>query len=65
MPFNTIEAHSDTFPQAWIGLWRRYSSTPFVSAGRMQKKPALDKGIKNLVRILDRPYQGGYIPPQS
>jgi hypothetical protein len=49
MPFKTIEAHSDTFPQAWIELWRKYSSTPFVSAGRMQKKPALDKGIKNLM----------------
>jgi hypothetical protein len=42
-----------------------YSSTPFVSAGRMQKKPALDKGIKDVMRILDRPYQGGYIPLQS
>lgn len=35
-------------------MWRKYSSTPFVSAGRMQKKTALDKGIKNLMRILDR-----------
>jgi hypothetical protein len=65
MPFKIIEAHSDTFPQAWIGLWCEYSSTLFVSAGRMQKKPALDKGIKNLMRILAWPYQGGYIPPQS
>ena len=54
MPFNTTKAHGDTFLQAWIGLWRKYSSAPFVSAGRMQKKPALDKGIKNLMRILDR-----------
>lgn len=27
---------------------------PFVSAGHMQKKLALDEGIKNLMRILDR-----------
>jgi hypothetical protein len=54
MPFKTTNAHGDTFLQAWIGLWRKYSSTPFVSAGRMQKNPALDKGIKNLVRILDQ-----------
>ncbi|KAF1937278.1 hypothetical protein EJ02DRAFT_437972 [Clathrospora elynae] len=54
MPFKTTAAHGDTFLQAWIGLWRKYSSTPFVSAGRMQKKPVLNKGIKNLMRILDR-----------
>jgi hypothetical protein len=54
MPFKTTAAHGNTFLQAWIGLWRKYSSTPFVSAGRMQKKPALNKGIKNLMRILDR-----------
>jgi hypothetical protein len=54
MPFNTTKAHGDTFLQAWIGLWRKYSSAPFVSAGCLQKKPALDKGIKNLMRILDR-----------
>jgi hypothetical protein len=29
----------------------KYSSAPFVSAGRMQKKPALDKGIKNSFRL--------------
>jgi hypothetical protein len=65
MPFKTTEAHSDYFLPAAIGLWRKYSSTPFVSAGRMQKKPTLDKGIKNLMRIFDRPCQGGYILPQS
>ena len=54
MPFNTTESHGNTFLQAWIGLWRKYSSTPFVSAERMQKKPALNKGIKNLMRILDQ-----------
>jgi hypothetical protein len=54
MPFNTTKAHGDTFLQAWIGLWSKYPSAPFVSAGRMQKKPALDKGIKNLMLILDR-----------
>jgi hypothetical protein len=54
MPFKTTAAHGNTFLQAWIGLWRKYSGTPFVSAGRMQKKPALNKGIKNLMRILDR-----------
>jgi hypothetical protein len=54
MPFNTTKDHGDTFLQARIGLWRNYSGTLFVSAGRMQKKPALDKGIKNLMRILDR-----------
>lgn len=54
MPFYTTKAHGDTFLQAWIGVWRKYSSTPFVSAGRMQKKPALDKGIKNLTQILDQ-----------
>jgi hypothetical protein len=54
MLFNTTKAHDDTFLQAWIELWRKYSSTPFVSAGCMQEKPALDKGIKNLMRILDR-----------
>jgi hypothetical protein len=54
MHSNTTKAYGDTFLQAWIGLWRKYSSASFVSAGRMQKKPALDKGIKNLMRILDR-----------
>ncbi|KAF1935315.1 hypothetical protein EJ02DRAFT_471283 [Clathrospora elynae] len=33
MPFKTTRAHGDTFLQAWIGLWRKYSSAPFVSAG--------------------------------
>jgi hypothetical protein len=56
MPFNITKAHGDTFLQAWIGLGRKYSSAPFVSAGRMQKKPALDKGIKNLMQILDRSF---------
>jgi hypothetical protein len=41
MPFNRTKAHCDTFLQAWIGLWRKYSSAPFVSAGRVQKKPVL------------------------
>ncbi|KAF1937082.1 hypothetical protein EJ02DRAFT_426953 [Clathrospora elynae] len=54
MPFKTTRAHGDTFLQAWIGLWRKYSNAPFVSAGRMQKKPTLDKGIKNLLQILDQ-----------
>ena len=55
MPFKTTAARGDTFLQAtWIGLWRKYSSTPFVSAGRMQKKPVLNKGILNLIRILDQ-----------
>ncbi|KAF2633007.1 hypothetical protein BU25DRAFT_87477 [Macroventuria anomochaeta] len=54
MPFKTTAAHGDTFLQAWIGLWRKYSCAPFVSAGRMQKKPILDEGIKNLIRILDQ-----------
>jgi hypothetical protein len=54
MLFNTTKAHGDTFLQAWIGLWRKYSSTPFVSAGRMQEKPGLDEGIKNPIEILDQ-----------
>jgi hypothetical protein len=55
MPFKTRATRGDTFLQAaWIGLWRKYSSTPFVSAGRMQKKPVLNKGIKNLIRILNQ-----------
>jgi hypothetical protein len=53
MPFNTTKAHGDTFLQAWIGLWRKYSSVPFVPAGCMQKKPALNKGIKTLMQTLD------------
>ncbi|KAF1937286.1 hypothetical protein EJ02DRAFT_437975 [Clathrospora elynae] len=54
LPFKTTAAHGDTFLQAWIGLWRRYSSAPFVFAGRMQKKPALVNGIKNFMRIVDQ-----------
>jgi hypothetical protein len=54
MPLNTTKAHGDTFLQAWTGLWRKYSSAPFVSAGCMQKMPALNKSIKNFMRILDR-----------
>jgi hypothetical protein len=38
MPFKTTAAHGNTFLQAWIGLWRKYSSAQFVS----------------LMRILDR-----------
>ncbi|KAF2702442.1 hypothetical protein K504DRAFT_539601 [Pleomassaria siparia CBS 279.74] len=54
MPFQTTASHGNTFKQAWIGLWRQSSATPFVSAGRRQKKPVLDQGIKNVMQMLDQ-----------
>jgi hypothetical protein len=49
MPFSKTPAHGDTFLQAW-----KYTNASFVSSGRMQEKPALDAGVENLMRILDR-----------
>jgi hypothetical protein len=47
-------AHGDTFLQAQIGLWRKYSKVSFVSAGRKRKKPRLDQGIRTFTRTVDR-----------
>lgn len=54
MKFEKTAAHSDTFLQAWIGYWSKYSKVLFASVTLRSKKPALAESITALLQSIDK-----------
>jgi hypothetical protein len=52
--FETTAAHGKSFRQMWVGSWAKYTSTPFLTAGRRQvNKQGVDLEISALCRAVD------------